>query len=538
MAILHPAGSAKARSAISLCSSVTGYYQYDDKGNLTKKTEAAGTEEERITEIERNPKGQITRLTRKGRTEKNGTTTPDAIWRIEYDSRGQIKQTTDPEGHVRHYVYDRAGNLRAYTDAKGNTIRFEVDAAGNLTKVTDPLGNVWSYAYDKVGNLVSGTNAKGKARLLAYDELNRLVKVTNAVGGIKQISYNRAGLPEKAEDEDGRKTQWGYDHFLRVTKEIDGLGNNTEYGYEIPDGTKTGLLGSLSNPTQTRYPTFTEEQRFDRRERLTSQSFKYKNVQGEQTSTNNRTYDKRGQVSSETDANGKASHYAYDALGQLIQYTDSLGNETKAAYDARGNLIALTDANGNTYRFEYDRNDRLVKEILPLGQTTQYQYDANGNLTQKTIPSGHKTTYSNDANNRPTGASYTKADGSTVRTMTYAWDGNDNLTGWTDINQERNETTRASLTYDDENRKTQETITYPDGHSQNYGYGYSPAGKKTKFTWPDGTEIGYGYSAHGELESVTIPGEGTIQINEYGWILPKKTIYQAASYKTKATMDC
>jgi RHS repeat-associated protein len=509
-------------------------YQYDGKGNLTKKTEAAGTAEERVTETERNAKGQISKITRKGRTETNGTTTPDASWQIAYDQRGQISQTTDPEGYIRRYVYDRAGNLREATDAKGNTTRFEVDAAGNLTKVIDPLGHTQSYAYDEVGNLTSETDARGKARQRAYDAMNRLTQATNALGGTQQISYNQAGLPEEMTDEDGRKQQWNYDHFWRLTKETDGLGNITAYRYEIPDGTKTGLLGSLDNPAETNYPTFTQEQRFDRMERLTSQSFKYKNTQGEQTSTRSLTYDKRGQVIGETDANGKTRSHRYDALGQRIETTDALGGKTAFGYDARGNLIEVTDAKGNTYRFEYDRNNRLVKEILPLGQTTQYQYDANGKLLQKTTPNGHQATYSYDANNRPTGAVYTRADGSPERTTTYTWDGNGNLTGLKEIDHGRNETVNASYAYDDENRKTQETVTYPDGHSRSYRYAYSLAGKKTQLTWPDGTNIGYGYSDHGELKSVTLPNEGTIQINEYGWLLPKKTTLPGGTTQDKS----
>jgi YD repeat-containing protein len=240
-------------------------------------------------------------------------------------------------------------------------------------------------------------------------------------------------------------------------------------------------------------------------------------------------------VTSETNTNGKTSRYAYDALGQLIQYTDSLGNTTKADYDARGNLIKLTDARGNAYQFEYDGNDRLTKEILPLGQETQYQYDANGNLIRKTTPNGHQTEYGYDVMNRLVEIRHTKADGTLARTGTYTWDANHNLTGWSEMDHIRNESSSASLAYDDQNRKTQESLTYADGHSQSYRYGYSLAGKKTKLVWPDGTEIGYGYSNHGELNRVTIPGEGTIQINEYGWTLPKKTtlpggITQARGY--------
>ena len=86
-------------------------YQYDAKGNRVKKIKAAGTPVERVTEYQVNSLGQTVKLTRKGRTEANGTVTPDAVWQIEYDGQGQIKKTTDPEGNVRLYVYNRAGNL-------------------------------------------------------------------------------------------------------------------------------------------------------------------------------------------------------------------------------------------------------------------------------------------------------------------------------------------------------------------------------------------------------------------------------------------
>jgi YD repeat-containing protein len=62
---------------------------------------------------------------------------------------------------------------------------------------------------------------------------------------------------------------------------------------------------------------------------------------------------------------------------------------------------------------------------------------------------------------------------------------------------EHGQSTSAALTYDEANRKNGEPIT-----------------------WPDGTEIAYGYSAHGELQSVTIPGEGAIDIQTYSWTQP------------------
>lgn len=111
---------------------------YDGKGNLLRTTEAAGLPEERVTELDRNALGQVQRITRKGRTEFNGTTTPDAAMTVEYDSLGQVRKTVDPEGGVRQYVYNRAGHLVQFTDPLDHVTRYEVDAHGNLLKSVAP----------------------------------------------------------------------------------------------------------------------------------------------------------------------------------------------------------------------------------------------------------------------------------------------------------------------------------------------------------------------------------------------------------------
>ena len=182
-------------------------YVYDAKANLLKKTEAVGTPDQRITEYQVNSLGQTTQITRKGRTESNGTITPDATWLIEYDAQGQVSKTTDPEGGVRQYVFDRAGNLISYTDPLDKTTHFEVDAEGNLVKVTDAMGRVTVYAYDKVGNLTGMTDARGKQIAAAYDAMNRLSQITNPVGGIAKLQYDNNGLPTSVTDEDGRTVQ-------------------------------------------------------------------------------------------------------------------------------------------------------------------------------------------------------------------------------------------------------------------------------------------------------------------------------------------
>lgn len=497
-------------------------YQRDSLGNLLKKIDAVGTPDERVTEYELNSLGQPTKITRKGRTEINGTVTPDATWQLEFDGLGFVQKITDPEGGVRQYIVDRGGNTVSYTDPRGNTTRFDVDTAGNLVKITDPFGKVVSLVYDKVGNQLTYTDARGKAAQMAYDAMNRMTKYTNAVGGSYKVQYNGQGLPIQETDEDGRVSTLEFDNFLRLTKEVDAVGNKTEHSYQIPDGSQAGQLGTLLYPTEVKYPTFTQQTRYDERERPTSETLLNPNALGTEGLVSATGYDKRGLVKSETDANGKTSFYVYNAFGQRTEATDSLGAKTYAQYDARGNLLQVTDAKGNATRFEYDRNSRLTKEILPLGQAKTYQYDATGNLQRHVDPVGNKSLFEYDALNRVTKAQRYDTVGTLRRTTTYTWDAEGNLTAWSDTDHVRAETTSAALTYDDANRKTGETVTYPGGNTLGYGYTYSSAGLKTKLTWADGTNIDYGYSGHGELETVTLPGEGTISVNQFKWTAPTK----------------
>ena len=520
--------------------SVKTQFQYDAKGNLLKKIEAVGTTDERVTEYAVNSFGQIVKLTCKGRTEANGTVTPDAFWQFEYDAQGQINKTTDPEGNVRQYVYNRMGNLASYTDPQDHATRYATDAGGNLVKLTDAQGRVWTYTYDKVGNLTTFTDARGKQTKASFDAMNRRLQTINAVGGVAKSQYNALGLPVLLTDEDGRTSQAEFDNFLRLTRLRDGLGNKTDFSYTIPDGTNAGALGALGTPTEIKYPTFTQRNRLDERERPTSKTLLNTNSLGTESLVRSTAYDARGQVKSETDAYGKTRFYSHDALGQLTEVTDNLGNKTQSLFDARGNLIQLTDAKGNSHKFEYDRNDRVVKEILPLGQTTTYQYDTVGNLAQRIDPNGNKTAYTHDATNRLQEIQQYQGGTQLVRTTDYTWDDANNLVAWDDTDATRpsgQQTSSVSASYDDANRKTAETVTYPNpaggGYSLSYGYQYSVAGKKTRLVWADGTAIDYGYSLHGALESIAIPGEGFISINQYKWVVPAKVTLPGGSIREK-----
>ena len=515
-------------------------YEQDTLGNLVRKIEAVGLPEQRTTTYQVNARGLPERITYLGRVEVNGQITPDAVWQITWDDLGQISQTTDPEGAVRRYVYDRAGNLARYTDPRGKVTAYSLDLAGDLIGVTDAIGRTRSFTLDKVGRVTGQLDERGKRTQMAYDGLGRLTQITTPVGGIYKLAYNGQGLPISETDEDGRLARSEYDNFLRLVRDIDALGHQTQYAYNVADGSASGVLGALVDPTEVQYPTYTERNRLDERERITSETLVNTNKAGQEALTLATTYDKLGRVVTETDARGKTRRYAYDAHNQLTETTDSLGNKTRAGYDARGNLIEITDANGKVTRFEYDRNNRLLKETLPLGQVTTYAYDAAGNLERRTDPNGDVIVNVRDDAHRPIEVRAYRAGNELVRTTSLTWDAADNLVAWSDVDATRpagQQTSTGTATYDDANRKTSTTLTVPNPaggvYALSYGYQYSPAGKKTRITWPDGGNVDYGYSPHGELASVTVPGEGTISVNDYKWLAPAAVTLPGGSTQSR-----
>lgn len=504
-------------------------YEYDAKGNLIRKIEAQGLPEQRITEYQLDNAGRPIRIIRKGRLESSGEATPDSIWQIAYDSAGLLSSTVDPEGNSRSFIYNRVGQLVKYTDPKSNSITYETDARGKLIKATNALNHVRSFSYDKNGNLIGRTDARGKTVQLAYDSMNRMAQTTNEVGGVVKIEFDVRGMPTKRTDEDGRSIKFGVDNFLRLIEQSDALSNSIVYGYDLVDGSSAGALGSLSRPTEIKYPTYSRQVKFDARERPTSQKILNQGASKLQSLISSKTYDGRGALKTETDANGKSRSFVYSPLGQLVEITNRLGAKIKAIYDARGNLVRVIDPNGNSTSYKYDRNNRLVQEILPLGQVTSYEYDASSNLVAKTDALGIKQQFLYDEANRLVEIRHLK-EGSQIRGANLSWDLEGNLTGWSDTDLTRpisQQTTNGVLTYDDAGRKTSVTFNYPNPaggtYPLKYEYRYSLGGDKTALIWADGTSIGYGYSQHGELESISIEGEGSIAVSQFKWVAPAKT---------------
>jgi RHS repeat-associated protein len=177
-------------------------------------------------------------------------------------------------------------------------------------------------------------------------------------------------------------------------------------------------------------------------------------------------YNKFGQLTTLTDANGNVTTNTYSPDGLLLQTDGPMpgsADSTTFTYDGLNRLYSVTDSQGYTVYFSYDNADRLTlvtypdgtteqtiydkldpvmqKDRLgrwtqtaydsmqqplavtdPQGRKTQYSWCACGALHSLTDPNGHVTTFQYDLAGRLTTKTFDD-----VTTMYYAYDNYSNL---------------------------------------------------------------------------------------------------------------
>jgi len=318
---------------------------------------------------------------------------------------------TDPLGTVRtrHYeqllsVVQPVSVTQPAPDGKSTvTSSISYDANGNIASRIDFNGITTTYSYDLTRNLeTSRTEAAGtaEARTISTDWHPQFrLPVTITEPGLKTIyGYDaRGNITQKTLTDLVTKTtrQWNTTYTysatgLIISKVEDGprtdVKDLTQYDYYSENATCTdtplgcrGQLKQVTNPlghttSISRYnasgapltiinPNGLETSlTYDERQRVTSLD-----MGGEKTVYN---YDRAGQLTRITLANGATLDYHYDNAHRLVQINDQLGNTLQYTLDNMGNRIneELSDANGQLTRTQsraYDALSRLQKLNLP-----------------------------------------------------------------------------------------------------------------------------------------------------------------------------
>ena len=115
-----------------------------------------------------------------------------------------------------------------------------------------------------------------------------------------------------------------------------------------------------------------------------------------------KTYDNMGNVTSETNGNGKTTSYAYDDMGNVIKSTYPDNTAKTVTYDYGANTAQYTDENGNAIKYNYNALGALtsIYDLSYNKNLATYEYDENMNLSVRTVPGKSKSVYTYDYKNR------------------------------------------------------------------------------------------------------------------------------------------
>jgi RHS repeat-associated protein len=285
--------------------------------------------------------GASNRATAVGRVLDDGTTQREIF---QYNSNGNVTQSTDPIGRQWTYTYAANGidrlttsnttsgtqllDTRTYntehlpltiTGANGKTDHYQYNAAGQLTRHTDPLGHATSFTYDGAGHLkvIQGAISTAKTNF-AYDNVGRIASMTDPAGSTVHYAYDAADRPVRTTYPDGTTRQFAYT-LLDLTSFTDRLHQTTHYKYDA-----------------------------DR------------------------------ELTSTTDPDGNVTRQGYNLAGNLSSITDANGHTTTLVLDAESRVTAKQFANGTSLNIAYEGSlSRVATVTDALSQTKDYTYNSD-----------------------------------------------------------------------------------------------------------------------------------------------------------------
>jgi len=374
-----------------------------------------------------------------------GTSGPDRITKVEYDSRDRPIQTREGVGTADErayvsYAYTGDSQIQQLVDANGNRSTFEFDgfarqirhrypspgrpsgfnpasaATALSTAGSSSTTDYEAYTLDANGNRLTWRRRSGQTITFSYDSLNRMTSKIIPDGG---------GLPATAT----RDVYYGYDlrglqTFARfdsssgegITNVWDGLGRQVSSTNNMGGTSRTLSYAYFANGGRGEM-TWPDGEHLsygrDGLNRLSSINLNYT------TPILRARYDTAGRVSAldrwnQTIGNwGPSTTYGYDGASRLSSLTHSFTstayNVTSAfAYNPASQVISRTPTN-SLFAFTGHVTVNRGYAVNGLNQYTtagpaSFTYDANGNLT-----SDGSGTYVYDVENRliagPGGAS-------------------------------------------------------------------------------------------------------------------------------------
>lgn len=351
-------------------------FGYDANGEMTSKTEAAGTPLARTTTWQYG-NSSFPVLPTRIETPSTSGGAAQRVTVLSYDPSGNLAaqaiqgaESGSSFSFATVSAYNGSGQPLS-TDPPGygtaDQTGFTYDAArGDLIPLTrtDPLIGVTTLGHDGFNRRTSVIDPNAAETVTAYDNLDRVASVTQGAASPEELT-----------------TTYQYNVFGDLFRTLLPRGNLTEYGYD-----SAGRLISI----ERRPDAATKKER----------TFYTLNTFGHRTKEELQRWDGSSWVTeSFTDS-------IYSSRCHLDKTIHADGTATEYAYDCNGNLEKVWDANHPrvtnpvpTQLYQYDSLNRLTSITQPWtgpgGATavTSYAYDVQDHLTRVTDAEGNATFY-------------------------------------------------------------------------------------------------------------------------------------------------
>ncbi|MFJ2472748.1 DNRLRE domain-containing protein [Streptomyces sp. NPDC087659] len=341
-------------------------------------------------------------------------------WQFGYDTYGNLKTVTDPEGvatttaddYTTSYEYNSYGQLTKVIDANGNpTTNSGFGPTGYPATITDALNRSTSYVYDDRGQVREVTDALGAKVTQTYDTFGRpmvatVPKEAGAVITTPAPQYDANDNVLTSTSPNGAVSTAVYDAADQVTAATAPKDTTTSderkstYTYDKVGNlrTTTEPKGSLTTADATDYVTTNA---YDEIYQLVSAV----NADGDKISYE---YDNVGNVTKVVDPKKNATadpadymtKTAYDLNHRVTTVTDAAGKSTSRFYDKDSLVIETKDAENNSTFVDYDKRGKKKEIRTPYSGTifrkTQFEYDEVGNTTKVITPRGTETAAADD----------------------------------------------------------------------------------------------------------------------------------------------
>lgn len=436
-----------------------------------------------------------------------------------------------------HSEYDSSGKLLTLRNRNGvKVILIYGPEDGKLIGIADNSADqvLW-FEYDENGRIACIRDVSGRAVKYYYEyESGRLLRVVDVMGNETVYSYDSQGLVFK-KDPANRSVTIAYNESGYVSR-VDSGNFSHIFDYSYDRGRKE-YYSSVSNGDRVKEVWFDRSgnpKRIDVNNRtvlMTIFDGKQKTVIDTKANKTTRQFDSKGNLISETYADGSEVKYEYEPrFSNLVRIVNEKGIATKQEYDDAGNLVQQVEAadasSERTTEYTYDvYGNRLtmkrVGDAATAEATTRMEYDQKGNLISVTDPEGKMTRFTHDI----MGNALTRTDARAMIWL-YVYDSSGRLTAKTDplagttrniydgsgnrIKEIDAEERTITYSYNDQNRLVQ--VTDPAGNSTRFSY--DDVGNIVTVADAEGKVTAYDYDPEGRLRTVT-DGNGNEKVMRY-----------------------